>query len=117
MYKIWSYLLICAGVLLIFFSLVCMYKVFVDQQPAAPVVQLADMQIQTAYGVMVVPAQGINVLANLILFGLFMAFVLSAGGRLAIVGVNMLKNERIYEALSSLPDKASAAPKDKLETL
>ena len=116
MHKILSYLLICVGVLLIFFSLVCMYKVFVDRQPAAPVVQLADMQIQTAYGIMVIPAQGINVITNLVLFGLFMAFVLSAGGRLALVGVNMLKNERIHDALAALPDKA-AATEEKLKTL
>ena len=81
MHKILSYLFICIGVLLIFFSLISMYKVFVDRQPAAPVV---------------------NTLANLGLFALFMAFVLSVGAKLAGLGAKMLKSERIRDALLEL---------------
>lgn len=102
MHKILSYLFICVGTLLIFFSLVSMYHVFVDRQPAAPVVQLADMNLQTQYGIMLVPMQNVNTLANLGLFAVFMAFVLSAGAKLAGIGVKMLKNERICEALAEL---------------
>ncbi len=116
MHKLFSYLLMGVGVLLIFFSLVCMYKVFVDRQSVAPVVQLADLPIQTAYGVMTVPAQGINTIVNLGLFAVFMTFVLAAGGKLALVGVNLLKNERIHDALCALPDKAFAK-EEKLKTL
>ena len=102
MHKILSYLFICVGVLLIFFSLISMYKVFVDRQPAAPVVQLADMNLQTQYGTMLVPMQNLNTLANLALFALFMAFVLSVGAKLAGIGTKMLKAERIREALLEL---------------
>ncbi len=102
MHKILSYLFICIGVLLIFFSLISMYKVFVDRQPAAPVVQLADMNLQTQYGPMMVPMQNLNTLANLGLFALFMAFVLSVGAKLAGLGAKMLKSERIREALLEL---------------
>ncbi len=116
MYKILSYLLICVGVLLIFFSLISMYKVFVDRQPAAPVVQLADMNLQTQYGTMVVPLQNINTLANLGLFTLLMAFVLSVGAKLAGVGANILKGERIHDALLEL--KTTEIPsEDHLKTL
>lgn len=102
----------CTGVLLVFFSLVSMYKVFVDRQPAAPVVQLTDMNLNTQYGVMTVPMKNLNALANLGLFVVFMAFVLSAGAKLAGLGVNILKNERIHDALTALnktsvPDETS----------
>ena len=117
MHKIFGYLLICLGVLCIFFSLLCMYKVFVDRQPTAPVVQLADMNLQTQYGVIAVPMQNINTIANLGLFALFMLFVLSAGGKLAGLGVNLLKNERIYEGLLALNDKSSAPTVDSLKKL
>ena len=102
MHKILSYLFICVGTLLIFFSLVSMYHVFVDRQPAAPVVQLTDMNLQTQYGIMTIPMQNLNTLANLGLFAVLMAFILSAGAKLANIGVKMLKNERIREALLEL---------------
>lgn len=102
MNKTVGYLLVCIGVLFMLFSLVSMYKVFVDRQPAAPVVQLADFQLQTQYGTMTVPMQNINTLANLALFAVFMAFVLSAGAKLAGIGTNWLKNERMHEALTEL---------------
>lgn len=117
MHKIFGYLLICVGVLFIFFSLLCMYKVFVDRQPTAPVVQLADMNLQTQYGIIAVPMQNINTLANLGLFALFMLFVLSAGGKLAGLGVNLLKNERIYEGLLALQNKSNAPSAESLKKL
>lgn len=110
MNKIVGYLFVCVGVLLVFFSLISMYKVFADRQPVAPVVQLTDMNLQTQYGVMTVPMQNLNTLANLGLFAVFMAFVLSGGAKLAGVGTKWLKNECIREALlelksSELPDE------------
>ena len=36
------------------------------------------------------------------LFALFMAFVVGVGGKLAGIGCQLLKNERIYEALLQL---------------
>lgn len=104
MYKIFSYLLICVGILLVFFSLISMYKVFVDRQPVAPVVQLADMNLQTTYGPMIIPMQNINTLANLGVFVLLMVFVLSAGSKIAGLGASLLKNERIHDALLKRPD-------------
>ena len=117
MHKILGYLLICTGVLLIFFSLIGMYKVFVDRHQTAPVVQLSDMNLQTQYGIMIVPMQNLNTLANLGLFALFMMFVLSTGAKLAGIGTNMLKNERIHEALLMLNNKAAAPSENSLHKL
>ncbi|MBQ9971346.1 MAG: hypothetical protein IJP25_04405 [Elusimicrobiaceae bacterium] len=99
MNKIFGYLLLCVGLLMIFFSVLSMYKVFADRQPVAPVVQMKDMQIATQYGPMQIPMQAVNTLANVGLFAVFMLFILGAGGRVAGVGVNMIKMERLREAL------------------
>jgi len=112
MRKIPAYLLICVGILFMFFSLISMYKVFVDHKPVIQVVQLTDMNIRSPYGDMQVPMQNINALGNLCLFAIFMFFVLNIGGKVASVGCNMLKNERIHDALY-LAAMAGHAPDEK----
>lgn len=109
MNKIFGYLLICAGLLLIFFSLVGMYKVFVNGNAVVPVMQLADLQLNTAYGPVQIPMKSIGTLVNWGLFAVFMVFVLSAGGTIAGIGNGLLKTERIYEALLENPS-APAQP-------
>lgn len=109
MNKILGYLLICAGLLVIFFSLVGMYKVFANGSPVVAVVQMADVQLNTQYGPVQIPMKGVNAVANLGLFAVFMFFVLSAGSKLAGVGNGMLKNERIYDALLENPDALKSA--------
>lgn len=99
MNKIFGYLLICVGLLLIFFSLIGMYKVFVNANAVTQIAQLADVQLNTAYGPVLVPMKGISSVVNLGLFAVFMLFVLTAGSKLAGVGNGLLKNERIYEAV------------------
>ncbi len=108
MNKIFGYLLICAGLMLMLFSVMGMYKVFADRQPAAPVVQMADLRINTQYGPMQIPMQGVNQIANLGLFAVLMMFILSAGAKLAGVGNAMLKTERIHDALLQI--QAQNAP-------
>lgn len=102
MHKIVSYLFICAGVLLILFAFNGMFKVFIAHQAAPVLVEFADLQVRTQFGPMALPMGAINTLANLGLFALFMAFVVGVGGKLAGIGCQLLKNERIYEALLQL---------------
>lgn len=102
MHKIMGYFCIFIGMLLIFFALIGMYKAFADHKPVAQVVQLTDMNIRTQYGNMQIPMQNVNALANIGLFALLMLFVLSAGAKVGTIGCNLLKNERIYEALLQL---------------
>ncbi len=103
MNKIFGYLLICAGLLLAFFALIGMYKVFAGGNAVMPIVQLADMQLNTAYGPVLVPMKSISQVINLLLFAVFMAFVLSVGAKLAGTGNGLLKAERIYDALRENP--------------
>ncbi len=109
MNKILGYLLICAGLLLILFSLMGMYKVFVNANPVVPVVQMADAQLVTSYGPVVVPMKSISAAVNLVFFALFMFFVLLAGAKVSSVGNGLVKNERIYEALTANAHAAEQA--------
>lgn len=99
-HKITGYLLFCVGLLLMLFALISMYKVFVGQQPVVAVVQLADMSMKSQMGIMTFPMENFNTLANLGLFALFMLFIVTVGGKLALLGCNFLKIERLYEALA-----------------
>lgn len=101
-HKILSYLLLCAGILIILFALNGMYKVFINGEEVATIMHFADVTVQTKAGPMNLPMQSINTLANMGLFAVFMLFVMSVGGKIASIGVQLLKNERIYEALLQL---------------
>ncbi len=102
MYKIFSYLLLCVGLFIILFALHGMYRVFIGGGAVLSLVNFADLTVQTQFGPMVLPMQQASVIANLVLFALFMGFLVATGGKLAQIGCQILKNERIYEALLKL---------------
>lgn len=114
MHKILGYLLLCAGLFLIFFACVGMYKTFILKSPVPQIVKMSNVTAQTAQGHQVqIPMDGVNQLANTALFALLMVFLAGAGGRVAGAGINLLKVERIYDALSEL----DLQKKEDLETL
>lgn len=100
--KITGYLLISAGVLFILFALVGLYKVFVGGGAVMTLVQLADINVKTQYGVMQIPLDQVNPVLNISLFAFFMMCVIGAGGQLAKIGNGLLKSERIHDALVKL---------------
>lgn len=102
MYKILSYLLICTGLFIIFFAVHGMYSVFIGGGSAPGIVNFADLAIQTQVGSMLLPMQQANLIINLGLFTLFMGFLVMVGSKVAGVGCQILKNERIYHALRQL---------------
>ncbi len=102
MHKILSYLLLCTGLLIILFALSGMYKVFIRGEEVLAIVHFADLTVQTQAGLMNIPMETTSVLANMGLFAVFMLFVMSTGGKIASLGVQLLKNERIYDALEQL---------------
>ncbi len=107
MYKILSYLLLGLGILLIFFSLHSMYQVFAEGREVASLVQMEPLHINTQAGEINIPVATISTLANLGLFTLFMVVVAAIGGKVAGLGCQILKNERIHDALTLL-DKVPA---------
>ncbi len=116
MNKIFGYLLICAGLGLIFFFLTGMYKVFVHTS-TIPVCcrcccATAAAAINTQYGPMLLPMKNLSTLANLGLFAVLMMFVLSAGSKVAQIGNGLLKTERLCETI-----KNSQTEEEKLKKL
>ena len=79
-----------------------MHAVFIGGKEVLSMVHFADLTVQTQAGPMSVPMTAANTLANMGLFTVFMMFVISVGGKIASLGVQLLKNERIYEALMQL---------------
>ena len=102
MYKILSYLLICVGLFIILFALHGMYRVFIGGGTVLTLVNFADFAVQTQFGPMTLPMTQVSTLANLGLFALFMGFLVAVGGKIASVGCQILKNERIHDALLQL---------------
>lgn len=102
MHKILGYLLLCTGLFLIFFAGNGVYKTFIRQAPVAQIVKMGDIIAHTTQGAITVPEDGINTLANTVLFAVLMQFLVFAGAHVARLGIYLLKTERIYDALSQL---------------
>lgn len=115
-HKIIGYLLITAGILLVLFALMGLYKVFIGGSEVLALVQLADMNIKTQYGLLTIPINSINPVINMSLFALFMMCVMTAGGHIAKVGAGILKAERIHDALLKLTQE-QATSKDATKKL
>ena len=102
MYKILSYLLICVGLCIILFAVHGMYQVFIGAGSPPAIAHFSDLTLQTQFGPMLLPMEQPNAVADLLLYALLMGFLVAAGGKVAGIGCQLLKNERIYDALSKL---------------
>lgn len=102
MNRIFGYLLLLAGMAMIFFAGIGMYKTFVQRRPVVNVVNLGTITANTQYGKVDIPLNNVNTVANLGLFAVFMLFFVSAGAKVAGVGVNLLKTERIHDGLCAI---------------
>lgn len=102
MNRILGYLLLFMGMAMIFFAGIGMYNTFVERRPVINVVKLDKVSANTPYGRVDIPTEGINALANVGLFAVFMMFIVSAGAKVAGTGVNMLKAERIHDGLCAI---------------
>ena len=100
--KIAGYLLITAAVALILFALMGLYKVFIGGGAVLTLVNLPDLALKTQYGPLTIPLNGINPVLNISLFAVFMMCVMTAGGALGTLGTNLIKAERIHDALLQL---------------
>lgn len=116
MHKILSYLLICVGLLILFFAVQGAYRVFVGGGNVATVVHFTDFSLQLPTGTFKLPMEAANTLTNMGLFALFIGILIMAGGKIALVGCSLLKNERIYDALVRL-NKENVPPVEKLKNL
>ena len=102
MHKIIGYFLLFVGLATLFFSFTGMYQTFVNKKPVVQVVELKPFQLNTQYGPVQLDSSSINTILNLSLFVLFMMFLAATGAKVAAIGNNLLKTERICETLNLL---------------
>lgn len=117
MHKITAYLLIFLGLAVMFFAFTGMYQTFVNKKPVVQVLQLKPMSINTQYGAVQMDAGVVSQVLNLSLFALFMIFLAGLGGKVAAVGNNLLKTERICETLKTLKAEGALEREDRIKRL
>lgn len=101
-HKILGYLLLLVGLTVMFAGFIGMYNTFVNRKPVLNVVNIQELQFKTQNGPVALPMNSLNGLLNISLFCVFMLFLATLGGKVALVGVNMLKVERIHDAILQL---------------
>ena len=99
MNKIFGYLLTFVGLVMIIFAVVSMFKVFTGAQPAISLISDFNLNVNTQYGQMGMDTKALLPIINLALHAMLMFFITAAGGRVAGVGVNMVKVDAIADAL------------------
>lgn len=113
MNRILGYLLLCVGLFCIFFAAKGMYNTFIQGAPVAKIIQMEPVIAQVQQAQFQIPMDGVNQLANTALFAVLMLFIVTVGAKVASLGVNLVKAERIYDALNEL----DLTKKEDLETL
>lgn len=116
-HKIIGYLLIFVGLATLFFAFTGMYQTFVNRRPVVQVLQLKPIAVNTQYGQVQIQAEEVNHILNLSLFAVFMIFLVSLGSKVAAVGNNMIKTERICETLQSLRKEDVAGAQEYIKRL
>ncbi len=100
-----GYLLLFVGLAVLFFAFTGMYQTFVNKKPVVQVLNIQPLSVNTQYGTVQMNTAAVNQVLNLGLFSVFMIFLVGLGGKVAGVGNNLLKTERICETLQSLRAK------------
>lgn len=117
MHKIIGYFLLLVGLATLFFSFTGMYQTFVNKKPVVQVMQLKPLHLNTQYGPIQMDATAVNQILNLSLFSLFMIFLTGLGAKVAGIGNNLLKTERICETLKEMPPTQIAQKQKDIQQL
>jgi len=112
--KLIGYVLLIIGVVLLLFAVAEMSAVYTGAASPPGLINLSDVSWPTQDGGVATLMQGdqISQLPNLFFWFLLMVFVLLAGGKIAQIGVSMLKDVKV-EVKEALTDPA--APEDAIE--
>jgi len=95
------------------FAFTGMYQTFVNKKPVVQLVTAKPLALNTQYGAVQFDSAPIVHTLNLILFALFMMFLAVLGAKVAGIGNQLLKTERICETLETLrAQEALAHQKD-----
>ncbi len=102
MHKIIAYLLLLVGLALMFFAFTGMYQTFVNKKPVMQIVPAKPLALTTQFGTIQTDGTVVAHVLNIVLFAMFMVFLAALGARVAGVGNQLLKTERICETLQHL---------------
>ena len=105
------------GLATLFFAFTGMYQTFVNKKPVVQVLQLKPLSVNTQYGAVQIQPDAINQILNLTLFALFMIFLVGLGGKVAALGNQLLKTERLCETLQNLKREEILAQEERITKL
>ena len=105
--KIVGYALLTLGIILILFSTVEMITVYFGNAPPPKLFDLQDVSLSITQdtGIAVISGAQVSQLPNLIFWFLLMGFLLLAGGKIASLGVNLIKDIHV-----EVHDTSTTAP-------
>jgi hypothetical protein len=95
--KIFGYILLVVGIVLLFFSVAQMIIVYGGGSPPPKLVSFSDISLPSQNGTNVTAVAGdqLSQLPNLFFWFILMFFVMFAGGKVASLGVNMIKDIKV----------------------
>ncbi len=108
--KIVGYALLVLGLVLLVFSIIQMITVYYGYSPAPKLFELQDISVpvaQTGTDISLVQGTQVSQLADLICWFLLMGFVLFGGGKIASIGVSLIKDIQVQVK------DATGAPQEK----
>lgn len=117
--KIAGYVLLAIGVTLIFISIYLMIAVFTGSSPPPKLFNFSDISMPTEKGqnTLLISGEQLNKLAAMTFWYILMFFIAWAGGRIASLGINLIKEVRveIKEPLKKIEEKETEKSEEKKE--
>jgi hypothetical protein len=117
--KIVGYVLLAIGVILIFFSIYQMMNVFTGASPPPSLFSFSDIYFPGAEGrnTLMISGKELNKLAAMAFWYLLMFFIMWAGGKIASLGVNLIREIKVEvkEPLEKIEEKETEKTEEKKE--
>jgi peptidoglycan biosynthesis protein MviN/MurJ (putative lipid II flippase) len=117
--KIVGYILLTIGIILIFFSIYQMMNVFTGASPPPSLFNFSDIHFPGPEGssILMVSGKELNKLAAMAFWYMLMFFIMWAGGKIASLGVNLIKEIRVEmkEPLKKTEEKETGKTEEKKE--
>jgi len=117
--KIAGYVLLAIGVTLIFISIYLMIAVFTGSSPPPKLFNFSDISMPTEKGqnTLLISGEQLNKLVAMTFWYILMFFIAWAGGRIASLGINLIKEVRveIKEPLKKIEEKETEKSEEKKE--
>ena len=112
--RIVGYVLLTIGVIVIFFAIFEMIFVFTGSNAAPKLFNFSDISTN---GTVLVSGQNMNKASDMLAWFILMAFIMWGGGKVASLGVNMLREIKveIKGALKTVEEKETAKTEPETE--